>query len=548
MNKYLFWALTPVWALAAVLFIAVVFIGTGLWLLFDSVHRSSAIAVFVIGSLLLAVGLSTPSPWSPWQTSVMDCSLVAGTACSVVWALQAFDRVPRPVFYTLLMSASAYVVAKAGYVGSVAQPSSLSIALVVLAAVLPVAQAAALARLWRGANAEACAIVGREILQEFVETPFSQALVEGLHTIEFHPKTHDRGFQQGDTAAAAGVALPVVFLHGYAAGSAYFAYNFDSAVSVPGTRVFAVDWRGCGASTRETFTPRSTEEAEAWFLDSLERWRVAQGFDRMILVGHSLGGYLSSAYATLHPEHVAGLVLVSPVGVGGDAKPELPGHRGVSPRPDGKKTAPPRIPKWVLPLVSALWNGGVTPGVMLRALGPFGLCFSRRAAAGRVSRMTLEEPLSPKQLAVLGTYFYHSNAASGSGEHALRHLLGPGAWAYKPIGARLVAAARRPAGDPLRLHCRVSFIYGATHVSSQKGSTPFAALNPLVGVVSCRTGCNHGMVSKSPSSSWLWVCLPMCSAAGQQDTMSIWKPQRTSTLFSAQNLAPLCAATPLFHQ
>ena len=96
----------------------------------------------------------------------------------------------------------------------------------------------------------------------------------------------------------------------------------------------------------------------------------------------------------------------------------------------------------------------------------------------RISRMTLEIPLDSKQLALLGTYFYHSNAADGSGEFALRFLLGPGAYAYNPIGDRLIDAARRDASDPLRLVCPVTFIYGATHdwMSASAGDAVAEAL------------------------------------------------------------------------
>jgi cardiolipin-specific phospholipase len=46
----------------------------------------------------------------------------------------------------------------------------------------------------------------------------------------------------------------------------------------------------------------------------LEAWRVAKNLDSFYLVGHSLGGYISSLYTIKYPQRVKKLLLVSPIG------------------------------------------------------------------------------------------------------------------------------------------------------------------------------------------------------------------------------------------
>lgn len=43
------------------------------------------------------------------------------------------------------------------------------------------------------------------------------------------------------------------------------------------------------------------------------RWRQANKVDKMVLCGHSLGGYLSVCYAEKYPQRIDKLVLASPV-------------------------------------------------------------------------------------------------------------------------------------------------------------------------------------------------------------------------------------------
>jgi abhydrolase domain-containing protein 5 len=105
----------------------------------------------------------------------------------------------------------------------------------------------------------------------------------------------------------------VVCMPGYAAGAAFFYRNLKGLASH--SQVFLLDWLGTGLSGRPPFQCQTRVETEQWFVDSLERWREAQGIASMVLVGHSLGGYLSANYALKHPERVLHLVLVNPAGM-----------------------------------------------------------------------------------------------------------------------------------------------------------------------------------------------------------------------------------------
>ena len=58
---------------------------------------------------------------------------------------------------------------------------------------------------------------------------------------------------------------------------------------------------GMGGSTRWPFPCKTADEAEKYFLDSMEQWRVTMGnLTDFYLVGHSFGGYLAGLYASFH--------------------------------------------------------------------------------------------------------------------------------------------------------------------------------------------------------------------------------------------------------
>ena len=104
--------------------------------------------------------------------------------------------------------------------------------------------------------------------------------------------------------------VPLLFVHGF--GNEAHVWD-DLAPSVaPYYRTLAVDLRGHGESDRD---PEARYDYDAHVGD-LEALTAALGIERLVLVGHSLGGRIAMWFAGRHPERVAGLVIV-------DSAPEL---------------------------------------------------------------------------------------------------------------------------------------------------------------------------------------------------------------------------------
>jgi proline iminopeptidase len=112
---------------------------------------------------------------------------------------------------------------------------------------------------------------------------------------------------------------PVIFLHGgpgtpdMKGDSEYF-----GRLARSGFDVYVYDEVGTGRSSRlQDPTGYSLTRDVA----DLEAVREKIGAERVALIGHSYGGTLAAAYASLHPEHVARMILSSP----GDPSPSAGG-------------------------------------------------------------------------------------------------------------------------------------------------------------------------------------------------------------------------------
>lgn len=92
--------------------------------------------------------------------------------------------------------------------------------------------------------------------------------------------------------------MRVIALHGSMSNAAQW-QDYPSLLG--GAHVVAPDLPGHGARLDEPFTIRGV-------VQTIED--AAEGAREVVLVGHSLGGYLAYGYAATHPEKVSGLVLI----------------------------------------------------------------------------------------------------------------------------------------------------------------------------------------------------------------------------------------------
>ncbi|XP_010887225.1 (Lyso)-N-acylphosphatidylethanolamine lipase isoform X1 [Esox lucius] len=216
---------------------------------------------------------------------------------------------------------------------------------------------------------------------------------------------------------------PLVMVHGFGGGVGLWIRNLDA---LSGSRpVHAFDLLGFGRSSRPGF-PTDAALAEEQFVKSIELWRECVGLENMILLGHSLGGYLATSYAIQHPSRVTHLILVDPWGFPERHQPgvENPDRQG----PDVVKRPP--LPRWVKVLASvvSLFN----PLAVIRAAGPWG--------PGLVNRFRPDFKRKFEELFdddTMTQYIYHCNAQNPSGEVGFRAMSESLGWAKRPMLQRV---------------------------------------------------------------------------------------------------------------
>ncbi|KAL7484004.1 hypothetical protein ACHAW6_009645 [Cyclotella cf. meneghiniana] len=267
-----------------------------------------------------------------------------------------------------------------------------------------------------------------------------------LHGVSVINKRTSKHPTRDGEAVSSEEQAPLVLLHGYCNGSLYFYRNLMGLSHFHFPRIYALDLYGWGLSSRPNFdlkqlkpdfdanqslkdddkTARETQKtvaaAEKFFVESLESWRKHHNLPKMTLAGHSMGGYLSVAYAEKYPQHVERLILLSPVGV-----PERKEDD------DRRINSLPFHIRTLFKTVRCLFECGVTPGSFLRSLP---LSKSKSMVDSYILNR-LPAIQCEQERKNLGEYLYQNSMLPGSGEYCLSHILTSGAFARLPLVKRI---------------------------------------------------------------------------------------------------------------
>ncbi|CAD6995101.1 unnamed protein product [Ceratitis capitata] len=231
---------------------------------------------------------------------------------------------------------------------------------------------------------------------------------------------------------------PLVLLHGLGAGVALWVLNLDSFAKY--RPVYAMDVLGFGRSSRPTFS-KDPLISEKQLVKSVEEWRRKMNINRMVLLGHSMGGFIASSYALSYPERVSHLILADPWGF-----PEMPADLLTT------------KPLWQRALVNAIKP--LNPLWPLRAAGPFGQWMLQKTRADIAHKFKTAVEDNTK---VIPQYIHQCNVQKPSGESAFHAMMALFGWAKYPMEHRL---------KDLRVDIPITFIYGSeSWMDSSSGET-----------------------------------------------------------------------------
>ncbi len=170
---------------------------------------------------------------------------------------------------------------------------------------------------------------------------------------------------------------PVILIHGIAA-SLHDWTDVAPNLAAQGYSTYALDLLGHGDSPKPEDTGSyHIESIYAHFCDWLQNLRLPEP---PLLVGHSMGGYLSLLHALRNPEAVRGLVLINPFYSPMQLSPVL---RLMRRRPAMGEKAMQAAPEWLIQTITG-WDTLTTSNLSPRARRQIAIDYKRALAQIRL--------------------------------------------------------------------------------------------------------------------------------------------------------------------
>jgi len=264
---------------------------------------------------------------------------------------------------------------------------------------------------------------------QFVKTPSDGfyvnigKLIDGVDCRIWTRKFHNAGVNEEKE-------VPILMIHGMGAGLAMFALNIDTLAK--DRVVYAIDLPGFGRSSRPGFSDEP-EEIEKQYVTSIEEWRRQVGLEKINILGHSFGGYLSALYTIEYQENVHRTILADPWGM--VEKPsDIVERMNLS---LGFRTVFSIVKHF-----NPLWG--------MRASGPAGPRLIKRLRPDLMRKF--EDLVGEANLFIVGDYLFHCNGQNPAGETAFSRVMNDFFWAKTPALPRLEQAT---------IQVPITFLYGS---------------------------------------------------------------------------------------
>jgi pimeloyl-ACP methyl ester carboxylesterase len=181
---------------------------------------------------------------------------------------------------------------------------------------------------------------------------------------------------------------PVILIHGIAA-SLHDWTDVAPSLAAQGYSTYALDLLGHGDSPKPEDTGSyHIESIYAHFRDWLQKLHLSEP---PLLVGHSMGGYISLVHALRNPQAVRGLVLINPFYSPMQLSPVM---RVMRRRPAMGEKALQVVPEWLIQKITG-WDARTTSNLSARARRQIAIDYKR--ASPKFVYITREIPdLTPR--------------------------------------------------------------------------------------------------------------------------------------------------------